>query len=230
MTFYKPLFLLLPFVMLSCQMDSDTSSVEVSSSSEKQDSAKFQEYVDQQLEMIERAEKERAEKEREKQQLAEQFKEDKTKGEASVPPEVLEALRSYSDLDSLHPFTENETPWIRGNFYGQGGEEFGMLLRGEKGVYLAIIPHNKDTIYSFVSLDYDQGKPHDFGWAGIFKKASAGDTLWSNYEDDFRSFSDVPEDEKVVLSHDAFYVHASESCGGGFIFWKDGMWNWLQQE
>jgi hypothetical protein len=60
--------------------------------------------------------------------------------------------------------------------------------------------------------------------------AAAGDTLWSNYEDDFRSFSEVPEDEKVVLTHDSFYAHASESCGGGFIFWKDGMWNWLQQE
>ncbi|MDG1913131.1 MAG: hypothetical protein P8I55_00905 [Crocinitomix sp.] len=57
-----------------------------------------------------------------------------------------------------------------------------------------------------------------------------GDTLWSNYTDDWRRIEEVPENELVQLQYNAIFAHAAEACGGGFIFWKDDKWNWLQQE
>ena len=39
-----------------------------------------------------------------------------------------------------------------------------------------------------------------------------------------------PKNEIVQLNYDAIYVHNAEACGGGFIFWKNNKWNWLQQE
>ena len=70
----------------------------------------------------------------------------------------------------------------------------------------------------------------EFSDLPIFEKVNAQQILWSNYTTDFRNLEDVPKAERVLLPYDAIYVHASESCGGGFIFWKNGIFNWLQQE
>lgn len=75
----------------------------------------------------------------------------------------------------------------------------------------------------------------DFSWAGRFKAVRPGEPLWENYvespdEVGFRELEEVPKNEIVYLPYDALYVHAGESCGGGFIFYQHGQWHWLQQE
>ena len=50
------------------------------------------------------------------------------------------------------------------------------------------------------------------------------------YEGDFIDYEDVPESKKVRLSYHALYMHCAECCGGGFVYWKNGQFNWLQQE
>lgn len=136
-------------------------------------------------------------------------------------------IDSISGLEGYKAFTYYKSFVLKGDFYGDGIDDLALLIEKDDKVNLCIINYT-DTMSYYVFGDKDNYD--DYGWAGVFEKVNAGETLWSNYIDDFRSLEDVPDNEKVVLDYDAIYAHASESCGGGFIFWKDGKFNWLQQE
>lgn len=122
-------------------------------------------------------------------------------------------------------------PFIYGDFFGDGIQDTALIgIKGEEH-RLMIVDYQPDTaLIRIINADGDQIRTNDFSWVGVFKSIPAGDTLFSNYTDDWRSLNEVPDDEKVVLTYDAMYVHMAEACGGGFIFWKDDKWNWLQQE
>ena len=75
----------------------------------------------------------------------------------------------------------------------------------------------------------------EYSWVGNFRAVRKGSALWSNWietgdDEGFREFDEVPQNEIIYLPYDAIFVHAGESCGGGFIFWNNNQWNWLQQE
>ncbi|MGB0429639.1 MAG: hypothetical protein ACPGLV_04135 [Bacteroidia bacterium] len=140
---------------------------------------------------------------------------------------INEKLWQFDELKTLSVTNRFETNYIIGDFYGDDIEDIAALVEKGDQVGLCIINQNDSTsYYLFKNNDHIE----DYRWAGVFKKVPAGNTLWSNYIDDFRDFKDVPDSEKVVLEYDALFVHAQESCGGGFIFWKDNKFNWLQQE
>ncbi len=120
--------------------------------------------------------------------------------------------------------------FIQGDFFGDGIEDFVVLVKDSSRVKIAIINKGVKNEIFFIGGEKEMFHMFDYSWIGVFKKIPAGDVLWSNYEDDFRTLEETPDDEKVYLNYDALYVHAIESCGGGFIFWKDDKWNWLQQE
>lgn len=147
--------------------------------------------------------------------------------------ELREIIRQFPELDNYSLYTDNETFFIKGDFYGDNVEDIALFLKDISGVRLCIInfgDYNRIKILGDVQ-GQDIMTDYDYSWVGKFKKVNKGEILWSNYEDDdFRNFEDVPENEKVKLNYDAIYVHAFESCGGGFIFWKDNKFNWLQQE
>jgi len=107
-----------------------------------------------------------------------------------------------------------------------------LLKDKSEEVRLCIINYGEKNKIEFVGdvSEKESQKPGNYGWAGVFEKIETREVLWSNYEDDFRALEDVPENKKVVLDHDAIYIHEDEACGGGFIFWKDSKFNWLQQE
>lgn len=48
----------------------------------------------------------------------------------------------------------------------------------------------------------------DYSWVGIFEKVDKGEVLWSNFEDDFIAYKDVPENKKVKLNYNAIYINA----------------------
>ncbi len=123
-----------------------------------------------------------------------------------------------------------------GNFFGERDDDLALLIHaGEESgadgsppsVKLCILNKGSYGIY-FIGLDEHSGG--DYAWVGELRVVPAGEPLWSNYEDDFRSFSEVPEEEIVYLDYDALFVHADGACGGGFIFWKEDDFHWLQQE
>ncbi len=123
-----------------------------------------------------------------------------------------------------------------GEFYGE--PEFdrtldiAVLIKDSTGVVklLLIDNYNYDGNENFAFVD----ESRDYSEIGRFRAVRTGTPLWTNWIDkgDFglRTFEEVPEIERIYLTHDAFYVHAGEACGGGFIYWKDNKWNWLQQE
>ncbi len=119
---------------------------------------------------------------------------------------------------------------ISGDFFGDGTMDIAILMKKSKGTKIGIIDYGNDTLLKFLGIGLDSIGGDDYSWVGVFKSTEVGDTLWSNYEDDYRDFDEVPINEKVILPYNSIYAHALESCGGGFIFWKDNKWNWLQQE
>jgi hypothetical protein len=73
----------------------------------------------------------------------------------------------------------------------------------------------------------------DFDWVGIFEKAPKGETYWNNVDDGGEIITEdvvIKESDKVKLLNDGIFIHASESCGGGVIYLKNGKFDWIQQE
>lgn len=142
--------------------------------------------------------------------------------------------KEYSKQPEFSGFTlyKNINPfYLTGDFFGDENLDIVFFIEGENNkVKLAFINHGIETQIHILGTENDPFNIDDYKWAGIFKKINNNDVLWSNYIDDFRPLKDVPESEKVYLNYNAIYLHALESCGGGFIYWKDGKFNWLQQE
>lgn len=143
----------------------------------------------------------------------------------------------YSDLlAEHHKFngyvlnTASDSYHIKGDFYGDMTEDIALLIKDSTGTKIGIIDYGTDLTINIIGIGEDSLGGTDYSWIGIFSTVPKGDVLWSNYEDDWRDLDDIPENEKIILNYNAVYTHAAESCGGGFIFWKDNKWNWLQQE
>lgn len=143
----------------------------------------------------------------------------------------IEKFQNYTIHSKTSPY------YIKGDFFGDGVPDYAVKVSKEKDnveIIILDIGGNNTQILKPVEDLKDENNENrvidEFGWAEIFEKVESGTILWSNFIDDFRSLEEVPNSERVILNYEAIYVHASESCGGGFIFWKDGIFNWLQQE
>ncbi|MCC8018213.1 MAG: hypothetical protein LIO85_00320 [Rikenellaceae bacterium] len=121
---------------------------------------------------------------------------------------------------------------VSGNFFGERDDDIAVLVRTVDTGRVRLLFINKGNHYGrmFVFFEEDNPGGDDYYWVGEMRAVPAGEPLWSNYTDDFRAFEDVPEDEIVYLPYDAVYVHVAEACGGGFVYWDDGVFRWLQQE
>ena len=147
----------------------------------------------------------------------------------SAADSIQNILNAYPEFEEWKVFDEYESFYLKGDFYGDGFEDLAVLVQGSSGVSIGIVNSGNETTVDFID-GRDSLYVDEFGWAGVFKTTEPYDTLYSNYEGDWRSLADVPLNEIVILPYNAIYAHAAESCGGGFIFWKDNQWNWLQQE
>ncbi len=151
---------------------------------------------------------------------------------------IKEELKKYKQLSQYTLYEDTENPFssslINGDFFGDGIKDYAIKVKNLEGsVKIAIINYKKDGKQTKIKILGEKDDPFNidnYAWAGLFKKVPKGEVLWSNYEEDWRDFEEVPENEKEVLTYDSFFIHADESCGGGFIFWKNGKFNWLQQE
>lgn len=136
----------------------------------------------------------------------------------------------------------SKTPFfVKGDFLGDHVSDYAILLKKEKEpLRIGIIDKGgkKHQILKSVDLDAKDRIIDEFDFVGVFRKVKRGEVLWTNWSEakvdsaseGRQSFDEVPENEKVVLTYDALYVHAAESCGGGFMYWYKGRFLWLQQE
>ncbi|WP_196884971.1 SH3 domain-containing protein [Aureivirga sp. CE67] len=129
-------------------------------------------------------------------------------------------------------FEDFSSEYLHGDFFGDGISDYAFILKekNEDVSRLVILNIKKKNEIIFVNKENSTFEVRDYSWAGIFELVGENEPLWSNYEDDFIEFANVPDNKKVYLNYNALYLHATESCGGGFIFWKNGKFQWLQQE
>ncbi len=145
--------------------------------------------------------------------------------------EIKNEIAKYPEFDKLTINTKITPFYLKGDFFGYKENDIVVLLKNSDGeTKIGFINKGIETKIYILGNQNDPFNMRDYSWIGIFKKVNKGEVLWSNYEDDFVDFKDVPENKKVKLNYNSLYMHASESCGGGFVFWKDGKFNWLQQE
>jgi len=148
---------------------------------------------------------------------------------------IEEEFLKFNQFENYQLDTENDIFCLKGDFFGDKITDTAILLRcknlnkeeyyDKNIVILNYVATTQEPKITFLS-DED-----GYEWVGVFIKINAGTALWSNYEDDDgRSFEEVPKKDKVFLNYDAFLLHAAEACGGGFVFWKNNKFNWLQQE
>ncbi len=134
----------------------------------------------------------------------------------------------FKDMVVLH---NRHQYHLQGDFFGDGVEDVAVMVQGaDPSIKIAIINYGPQNSARLLGGTDDPFRIHDYAWAGIFEKVASGEVLWSNYVEDFREWEDVPDDEKVVLSYDAIFLHQEEACGGGFVFWQNDKFHWLQQE
>ncbi len=146
---------------------------------------------------------------------------------ATVPPTLdghLLALGRYTQPQSMNVAS------IAGDFFGDQVADSAFFMQDSTGVKLCIINRGPNDSVAILGANAQPFNIESYDWVGVFESIAAGTPLWSNYTDDFRDFADVPQNEIVTLPHDAIFVHAAESCGGGFVYWNNNKWNWLQQE
>jgi len=145
--------------------------------------------------------------------------------------EIQKEIVKYPLFDKLSLNTEINPFYLKGDFFGNKKEDSVILLKNSEGeTKIGFINKGIVTKTYILGNENDPFKMNNYSWIGIFEKVNAGEVLWSNYEDDFVEFKDVPENKKVKLNYNSLYMHAAESCGGGFVYWKNGKFNWLQQE
>ena len=145
--------------------------------------------------------------------------------------EIALELSKFPELTDYTINTNKSPYYLKGDFFGDKINDLVVLIKDkEETTKIAIINYGKGNKIYILGTENDPFNMNDYSWIGVFQKVNKGEVLWSNYEDDFIDFKDVLESKKVRLKYNSLYMHASESCGGGFVYWKDGKFNWLQQE
>lgn len=151
---------------------------------------------------------------------------------ASFIAEKQRIFDQYINDKHLKLATEQKVFALKGDFFGDGvADDVLALENDQQQVLLVLINHKPDGTSSLSQLggEHDPFDIDSYSF-GILHKVVKGVPLWSNYEDDYRNFSDVPANEIVVLDYDALYMHEYDAGGGGFVFWQNNRWHWLQQE
>jgi len=135
------------------------------------------------------------------------------------------------DLAGFNLYPAKEPRILQGDFFDDGFSDWAFQAKDSLGrVHIVFIDEGPKREIRFLGGQEDPFNSEDYSWAQVFKKAEAGEVLWANYIDDYRSFDSVPDSEKLILKYDALYMHLAEACGGGYVYWKDGEFHWLQQE
>ncbi|UWX66374.1 SH3 domain-containing protein [Empedobacter stercoris] len=121
---------------------------------------------------------------------------------------------------------------IKGDFFGDGVVDYLYRMIDKKGYTRLYIVNNLKKGSQIYGLGGEKDpfkiKNYDFGTLMMIPK---GTSLYSNYKDGIkRNLNGVSKNEIVTLEYDAIYVHQENAKEGGYIYRKDGKWNWLNQK
>ncbi len=153
------------------------------------------------------------------------------KKRAIIETKIMKKMAHFSELEGYSIHSDRSPFYFEGDFFGDGIKDLVVLVKDKENITkVTFLNYGKKHEVLFLGGENDPFKIVDYEWAEVFLKIMPGEPLWSNYDTCFINYEDVPEHRKVRLSYNSLYMHYAESCGGGFIYWKNGRFNWLQQE
>lgn len=156
------------------------------------------------------------------------------------PPTFIDStLTTYISrlgLDDQYDISTNHKPYmVSGYFNPDEIMDTAILLQDKKtGKEGLLIKHGgmDEHILLGAGQEVLSQQFDDFSWVGMFHKVDKGTKVSSNIDEETGEIvlEDVPDSLKTILPADGIYIHASESCGGGIIYWDHEEYNWIQQE
>ncbi len=141
-------------------------------------------------------------------------------------------IASHPALSEFYLATAFKCFAIKGDFFGDGVVDYLYRMIDTKGNTRLYIVNNMkkgSQIYGLGGAkDPFKITNYDFETLMVVPK---GTPLWSNNKNGItRNLNGISKNEIVTLDYDAIYVHHENSKEGGFIYRKDGKWNWLNQK
>ncbi|WP_156026797.1 hypothetical protein [Sporocytophaga myxococcoides] len=149
---------------------------------------------------------------------------------------ILTSYISSLGLDEQYDISTNHNPYmITGYFNLDDIGDTAILLQDKKTNKVGLlIKHGASKEHYLLGAGQEvlSQKFDDFNWVGVFQKVNKGTKSCSNIDEETGEImlEDVPDSLKTTLPADGIYIHASESCGGGIIYWDHDEYNWIQQE
>lgn len=148
-------------------------------------------------------------------------------------PEEEEIIND--NLDTIVISAKHKTNKILCDLDGDGKNETVEIVRStnndKSGLRIIFGNGNRTDYFGMGNTVLGQGFD-EIDWAGTFKKASKGEIVWNNVNENGEIMGDeeIKEEDKIKLPNDGIFIHAEESCGGGIIYLKNGKYDWIQQE
>lgn len=139
------------------------------------------------------------------------------------------------DFDTIVISAKHKTNKILCDLDGDGKNETVEIVRStnndKSGLRIIFGNGNRTDYFGMGNNILGQGFD-EIDWAGVFEKASKGNIVWNNVNEDGEIMGDeeIKEEDKIKLPNDGIFIHADESCGGGIIYLNNGKYDWVQQE
>lgn len=159
----------------------------------------------------------------------------KTEIKAVKTDSISKPIENKNSVDTIVVSTKHKVNKITCDLDGDNLDETVEIVRstksGKSGLRITFGNGNKTDYLGLGHNVLKQGFD-EIDWAGIFEKAPKNELYWNNVNDDGEIITDevIKEEDKIKLVNDGIYIHAKESCGGGVIYLKDGIYEWIQQE
>ncbi len=160
--------------------------------------------------------------------------------EAEVAKKYLNKILTNDNLQDKYSLSCHIAPYfLIGNFNNDQIEDVAIFIKENKkenpktGIIIGSPSalNIKPIIFGAGNKYFDLDDCNDIG---IFEKVDKGETLVPNWNEEINDFyyedDIIPEEKMIKLIYDAIFIHVAEACGGGFIYWKNDKYNWMQNE
>lgn len=137
-------------------------------------------------------------------------------------------------FDTSYEISKEHQPFmVTGYFNPDDILDTAILIRHKStGKDALFVKHGRTDDFFLLKNGKDVGVDFpDFNWVGQFEIIQKGAKIWDNVIDgEIVGEDQVPESKKINLKTDGIFVHIDEGGGGGIIYYKNGKYEWVQQD
>ena len=152
----------------------------------------------------------------------------------ALKPEKLSPNFNPYGFDTLYAISKGHEPFmVTGYFDTDAILDTALIIRQRSTGKDALFIKHGGTHKTYllrsgkdVMADFD-----DFNWIGQFEILKKRTLVWDNViAGEIIGGEQVPQNKKFILKTDGIFMHVDEASGGGIIYFKNGKYNWLQQD